>query len=82
MAHIYNLNHYVIDIPDDYYPPVDAYEMALKPILPENIPLLVAGGQLGIFEIILLHVDNNAESYRSWPPQFHQGLVRKVRSRR
>ncbi|MDQ4101554.1 MAG: DMT family transporter [Thermoproteota archaeon] len=57
-------------------------EIGLKPILPENIPLLVAGGLLGIFGISLLYRDNNALSFRSWPPQFHQGLARKVRKRR
>jgi drug/metabolite transporter (DMT)-like permease len=54
-------------------------ELGLKTILPENILLLVVGGLLGILGISLIHKNTIILSFRSWSPQFHQGLVRKVR---
>jgi drug/metabolite transporter (DMT)-like permease len=54
-------------------------ELGHKTILPENIPLLVIGGLLGILGISLIHKDTIIMSFRSWSPQFHQGLGRKVR---
>ena len=54
-------------------------EFGLKTILPENIPLLVAGGLLGLLGIILIHKNTIIGSFRRWSPQFHQGLARKAR---
>jgi drug/metabolite transporter (DMT)-like permease len=54
-------------------------ELGFKTILPENIPLLVVGGLLGILGISLIHKNTIIVSYRRWSPQFHQGLSRKVR---
>lgn len=54
-------------------------ELGFKTILPENIPLLVVGGLLGILGISLIHKNTIIMSFRSWSPQFHQGLARKVR---
>lgn len=54
-------------------------ELGFKTILPENIPLLVVGGLLGILGISLIHKNTIIMSYRRWSPQFHQGLARKVR---
>jgi drug/metabolite transporter (DMT)-like permease len=54
-------------------------EVGLKTILPENIPLLVVGGLLGLLGIGLIHKDTIVVSFRSWSPQFYQGLARKVR---
>jgi drug/metabolite transporter (DMT)-like permease len=54
-------------------------ELGLKTILPENISLLVVGGLLGTLGIILIHKDTIVISFRSWSPQFHQGLARKLR---
>lgn len=54
-------------------------ELGLKTILPENIPLLVVGGLLGLLGIILIHKNTIIVSFRRWSPQFHQGLARKAR---
>ena len=54
-------------------------ELGFKTILPENIPLLVVGGLLGILGISLIHKNTIIVSYRRWSPQFHHGLARKVR---
>jgi drug/metabolite transporter (DMT)-like permease len=54
-------------------------ELGLKTILPENIPLLVVGGLLGLLGISLIHKDTIIMSFRRWSPQFHQGLARKAR---
>jgi drug/metabolite transporter (DMT)-like permease len=54
-------------------------ELGLKIILPENIPLLVVGGLLGILGISLIHKNTIIVSFRRWSPQFNQGLARKVR---
>jgi drug/metabolite transporter (DMT)-like permease len=54
-------------------------ELGLKTILPENIPLLVVGGLLGILGISLIHKNTIIVSFRRWSPQFNQGLARKVR---
>jgi drug/metabolite transporter (DMT)-like permease len=54
-------------------------EFGLKTILPENIPLLVLGGLLGLIGIILIHKNTIIVSFRRWSPQFHQGLARKAR---
>jgi drug/metabolite transporter (DMT)-like permease len=54
-------------------------ELGLKTILPENIPLLVVGGLLGLLGISLIHKDTIITSFRRLSPQFHQGLARKVR---
>jgi drug/metabolite transporter (DMT)-like permease len=54
-------------------------ELGLKTILPENIPLLVVGGLLGLLGISLIHKDTIIMSFRRWLPQFHQGLARKAR---
>jgi drug/metabolite transporter (DMT)-like permease len=54
-------------------------EFGLKTILPENIPLLVIGGLLGLLGIILIHKNTIIGSFRRWSPQFHQGLARKAR---
>lgn len=54
-------------------------ELGLKTILPENIPLLVVGGLLGILGISLIHKNTIIVLFRRWSPQFHQGLVRKAR---
>jgi drug/metabolite transporter (DMT)-like permease len=54
-------------------------EFGLKTIIPENIPLLVAGGLLGLLGIILIHKNTIIGSFRRWSPQFHQGLARKAR---
>jgi drug/metabolite transporter (DMT)-like permease len=54
-------------------------EFGLKTILPENIPLLVGGGLLGLLGIILIHKNTIIGSFRRWSPQFHQGLARKAR---
>jgi drug/metabolite transporter (DMT)-like permease len=54
-------------------------ELGLKTILPENILLLVVGGLLGMLGISLIHKNTIILSFRSWSPQFHRGLVRKVR---
>jgi drug/metabolite transporter (DMT)-like permease len=54
-------------------------EFGLKTILPENIPLLVVGGLLGLLGIILIHKNTIIVSFRRWSPQFHQRLARKVR---
>jgi drug/metabolite transporter (DMT)-like permease len=54
-------------------------ELGLKIILPENIPLLVVGGLLGILGISLIHKNTIIVSFRRWSPQFNQGLARKVK---
>jgi drug/metabolite transporter (DMT)-like permease len=54
-------------------------ELGLKTILPENIPLLVVGGLLGLVGIILIHKDTIIVSFRRWSPQFHPRLARKSR---
>jgi drug/metabolite transporter (DMT)-like permease len=54
-------------------------EFGLETILPENIPLLVLGGLLGILGISLIHKNTIIVSFRRWSPQFHQGLARKAR---
>jgi hypothetical protein len=54
-------------------------ELGLKTILPENIPLLVVGGLLGLLGISLIHKNTIIVSFRRWSPQFHQGLARKAR---
>lgn len=54
-------------------------EIGVKTILPENIPLLIVGGLLGILGIGLIHKNTIIMSFRSWSPQFYQGLGRKVR---
>jgi drug/metabolite transporter (DMT)-like permease len=54
-------------------------ELGLKTILPENIPLLVVGGLLGILGISLIHKNTIIVSFRRWSPQFNQRLARKVR---
>lgn len=54
-------------------------EIGVKTILPENIPLLIVGGLLGILGISLIHKNTIIMSFRSWSPQFYQGLGRKVR---
>ncbi len=54
-------------------------ELGLKTILPENLALLVVGALLGILGISLIHKDTIVVSFRSWSPQFHQGLARKLR---
>lgn len=54
-------------------------EFGLKTILPENIPLLLVGGLLGVLGIILIHKNTIIGSFRRWSPQFHQGLARKAR---
>jgi drug/metabolite transporter (DMT)-like permease len=54
-------------------------ELGLKTILPENIPLLVVGGLLGILGISLIHKNTIVTSFRRLTPQFHQGLARKAR---
>jgi drug/metabolite transporter (DMT)-like permease len=54
-------------------------EFGLKTILPENIPLLVGGGLLGLLGIILIHKNTIIGSFSRWSPQFHQGLARKAR---
>ena len=54
-------------------------EFGLKTILPENIPLLVVGGLLGLLGIILIHKNTIIVSFRRWSPQFHQGVPRKAR---
>jgi drug/metabolite transporter (DMT)-like permease len=54
-------------------------ELGLKTILPENIPLLVVGGLLGILGISLIHKNTIIVSFRRWSPQFNQGLARKVK---
>lgn len=54
-------------------------ELGLKTILPENISLLVVGALLGILGISLIHKDTIVMSFRSWSPQFHEALARKLR---
>ncbi|MDQ5842964.1 MAG: DMT family transporter [Thermoproteota archaeon] len=54
-------------------------EIGLKAILPENIPLLVVGGLLGLLGISLIHRNTIIVIFRRWSPQFHQGLARKAR---
>jgi drug/metabolite transporter (DMT)-like permease len=54
-------------------------ELGLETILPENIALLIVGGLLGILGISLIHKETIVVSFRSWSPQFHQGLARKLR---
>jgi len=54
-------------------------ELGLKTILPDNIPLLVVGGLLGLLGISLIHMNTIIVLLRRWSPQFHQGLARKAR---
>jgi len=54
-------------------------EIGLKAILPENIPLLIVGGLLGLLGISLIHRNTIIVLFRRWSPQFHQGLARKAR---
>ena len=54
-------------------------EFGFETILPENIPLLVVGGLLGILGISLIHKNTIIVAFHRWSPQFHQGLARKVR---
>lgn len=54
-------------------------ELGIKAILPENIPLLVIGGFLGLLGIVLIHKDTIIVSFRRWSPQFHQGIAKKAR---
>jgi len=54
-------------------------ELGIKAILPENIPLLVTGGLLGLLGIALIHKDTIVISFRRWLPQFDQGVAKKAR---
>jgi drug/metabolite transporter (DMT)-like permease len=54
-------------------------DLGLETILPENIPLLVVGGILGLFGISLIHLNTIVVSFRRWSPPFHQGLARKAK---
>jgi drug/metabolite transporter (DMT)-like permease len=54
-------------------------ELGLETILPENIPLLVVGGLLGLLGISLIHRNTIIMSFRKWSPPFHQGLAHKAR---
>jgi drug/metabolite transporter (DMT)-like permease len=54
-------------------------ELGLETILPENIPLLVVGGLLGLLGISLIHKNTIIVSFRRWSPPFHQRLARKAR---
>jgi drug/metabolite transporter (DMT)-like permease len=54
-------------------------EVGLETILPENIPLLVVGGVIGLLGISLIHMNTIIVSFRRWSPPFHQGLARKAR---
>ncbi|MDQ3847961.1 MAG: DMT family transporter [Thermoproteota archaeon] len=53
--------------------------LGFKTILPENIPLLVVGGLLGLLGISLIHKDTITVSFRRLSPEFHQGIVRGER---
>ncbi len=54
-------------------------EVGLETILPENIPLLVVGGVIGLLGISLINMNTIIVSFRRWSPPFHQGLARKAR---
>jgi drug/metabolite transporter (DMT)-like permease len=54
-------------------------DLGLETILPENIPLLVVGGILGLFGISLIQLNTIVVSFRGWSPPFHQGLARKAK---
>jgi drug/metabolite transporter (DMT)-like permease len=54
-------------------------ELGLGTILPDNIPLLVAGGLLGLLGIALIHMNSIIVSIRKWSPPFHKGLAHKPR---
>jgi drug/metabolite transporter (DMT)-like permease len=54
-------------------------ELGLETILPENIPLLVVGGLLGLLGISLIHKNTIIMLLRRWSPPFHQRLARKAR---
>jgi drug/metabolite transporter (DMT)-like permease len=54
-------------------------ELGLETILPDNIPLLVVGGLLGLLGISLIHMNTIIVSFRRWSSPFHQGLARKAR---
>jgi len=54
-------------------------ELGVETILPENIPLLVVGGLLGLLGISLIHMNTIIVSFRKWSVPFHQGFARKAR---